>query len=98
MRFGRSDNFIKNWPNLQLKLICLLNKVDADDCANFGFDGTITSILILLRALSMKKTYAMNVEKLIVYSDVSSSLLVHFFIHKLFSLLTYRTSMEAPRI
>ncbi|XP_055309647.1 uncharacterized protein LOC129573285 [Sitodiplosis mosellana] len=69
IRFAGGNHLLEKWPKLQLKLLSLLNKKEAEECADFGFDGMMTSFFILLRALSMKKSFATNVDKLIVYSD-----------------------------
>lgn len=71
LRFGFPNSFIDKFPKIQMKILTLLNMQDAEICTNMGFDGVTTAILMLLRALSRKRTFELNVNTLIVYSNVS---------------------------
>lgn len=71
LRFGFPNSFIDKFPKIQMKILSLLNMKDAEMCTNMGFDGVTTAILMLLRSLSMKKTFELNANTLIVYSNVS---------------------------
>lgn len=52
-------------------MLNVLNFGEADACSKLGFDGDTTVFLMLLRALAMKKSFELNVDKMIVYSNVS---------------------------
>lgn len=70
IRFPGDDSLINKWPKLMIRIFSLLNKPDAEYCARLGFDEISTSFIMLLRQFSMKKTFALNIEKFIVYSNV----------------------------
>lgn len=54
-----------------MRILNCLIKTDAEECTSMGFDTDTTSFLMLLRALSMKKVFGLNAEKMIEYSNVS---------------------------
>lgn len=58
---------LAKWEKLKMNIFAFLNQSDVEECANLGFDNDITAVLVLLRSLSMKKTFALNVDKMIVY-------------------------------
>lgn len=77
--FGFPDNLIDKFSRFKLKILKLLHVNDAECCTNMGYDSDTTSILMLFRALSMKKSFGLNVNTLIVYSDVSWSNILYMF-------------------
>lgn len=75
IRFGGHTDLIEKWPSLKMKIFNLLNRGDVEECAEIGFDNDTISFLVLLRSLSMKKSFRSNVDKLINFSKVLLSLL-----------------------
>lgn len=70
IRFTGEEFLIKKWPKLMIRIFKLLSKIESEECTRMGFDDQTTSFLMLLRQFSMKKTFSLNVEKFIVYSNV----------------------------
>lgn len=80
IRFGNEYDLIDKWAKLQIKISrSSLERNEVVESENIGFDADTTSFLQLLRFFSMKKSFELTVNKLIIYSDVGPfSVLISF--------------------